>query len=152
MIKIISCWCWFTVPNYILYYQYISGHQKRRTRYHETLKKCKAALRDAEDRSHNSGFTTFGIMALWTIKTVVLVLPCVWKSFDIFSWNWNFTEMKSPVSLYAKDKNHNSDFTTFGIMVHQTLKIVVLFISCVCHVTWKHLRCFHDTLQKCKAP
>ena len=31
----------------ILYYLYISGHfKKRHTRYHETLQKCKAPLRD----------------------------------------------------------------------------------------------------------
>ena len=62
--------------NFILCYLYISGHfkKKRHTRYHETLQKCKAPIRDVQ----KTVAITLALLILESLyDPLVLVLPCV---------------------------------------------------------------------------
>ena len=61
---------WRTLEFFILCYLYISGHFLKKD-IPVTMKLCRNVKHHY--RSHNSGFTIFGIMTLWTIQAVVLV-------------------------------------------------------------------------------
>ena len=72
--------------------------------------------------NRNSGFPTFGVIAL-----CVLTISCplqTLKPLDVFSWN--FTQTLNTMRRCAEYMNGNSGFPTFGVIA---LCVSTIFVS-----------------------
>ena len=78
--------------------------------------------RRAEHKNHNSGFPTFGVIAL-CVLTIFLSAPLYLKPLDIFSGN--LIQTLNAMRRHAEHTNRNSRFPTFGVIAICVLKIVV---------------------------
>ena len=79
--------------------------------------------RHAEHKNLNSGFPTFGGIALCML-TFFYVRSITLKLLDIFLWN--FTQMINAMRRHAEHMNGNSGFPTFGVIA---LCVLTIFVS-----------------------
>ena len=79
--------------------------------------------RRAEHMNHDSGFPTFGVIALYVL-TIFRVRSITLKPLDIFTWK--FTQTLNTIRRRAEHKNRNSGFPTFGVIA---LCVLIIFLS-----------------------